>query len=91
MRDDIGQLFENFMVVERLKHREYHGIFANQFFWRTFDGDEVDLIEEKDGKLSGYEFKWNPKRSLRKPTSFLSYKGTSYKRLSKDDIKGFII
>ena len=64
-RDDLGALWENFMVVERMKYREYHHIEANQYFWRTYDGSEVDLVEEREGELYGYEFKWKPREYAR--------------------------
>ena len=57
-RNDIGGLWENFMITERLKTRCYKKIYANQYFWRTWRGlAEIDLIEEHSGKLYGYEFK----------------------------------
>lgn len=56
-RDDLGALFENLCVVERMKHNNYKNFDANQFFFRSYDGLEVDLIEETDGKLLAYEFK----------------------------------
>ena len=52
-REDIGALWENFMVAERMKYREYHRIEASQYFWRTYDGSEVDLVEEREGRLYG--------------------------------------
>jgi len=64
-RNDVGQLWENFMVIERLKYRTYEAIPANMYFWRTYDQQEIDLVEERGGKLWGYEFKW----SLKKGTS----------------------
>ena len=91
-RDDIGRLFENFMIVERLKYREYHQIYADQYFWRTYDGSEVDLIEEKDGKLFGFEFKWNiNKKHSRKPLKWLEYKNSSFKVITRENILGFIV
>ncbi len=57
-RDDIGALWENFLVVERLKTRSYRSISANQYFWRTWDRKEIDLVEERDGMLQAFEFKW---------------------------------
>ena len=90
-RNDVGPLFENFMIAERLKFREYHRMFAGQFFWRTYDGSEVDLIEERDGKLFGYEFKWNIKKHARKPLKWLEYKNSSFKRITKDDIPTFVL
>lgn len=61
IRDDAGQLWENFIIVERLKMRTYNKLYANQYFWRTKLQTEIDLIEEREGKLFGYEMKWNNK------------------------------
>ena len=61
-RNDIGMLWENFMVMERIKKQQYNKIFSNNYFWRTYDKKEVDFVEERDGKLFGYEFKWNPRK-----------------------------
>jgi len=61
IRNDTGVLWENFLFMERMKKRAYTGIHANIFFWRTYEQKEIDLIEERDGKLFGYEFKWGTK------------------------------
>jgi hypothetical protein len=61
LRDDIGKLWKNFLVAERLKKQAYQGIFANNYFWRTWDQKEVDWVEEREGRLFGYEFKWKSK------------------------------
>jgi uncharacterized protein len=61
IRDDIGKLWENFLVVERLKKQAYNQIYSNNYFWRTWDQKEVDWVEEREGKLFGYEFKWKSK------------------------------
>ncbi|MBN1663406.1 MAG: ATP-binding protein [Deltaproteobacteria bacterium] len=61
LRDDIGKLWENFLVVERLKKQSYRQISSNNYFWRTWDQKEVDWVEERDGRLFGYEFKWKSK------------------------------
>lgn len=63
LRDDVGKLWENFMVAERLKTQEYRGMYSNNFFWRTWDKQEVDWLEEKDGGLFGYEFKFTNQNS----------------------------
>ena len=57
-RNDIGQLWENYMIGERLKFQEYRRISSNNYFWRTYDQQEVDWVEERDGTLFAYEFKW---------------------------------
>jgi len=89
-RDDLGALWENFMVVERMKYREYHHIEASQYFWRTYDGSEVDLVEEREGRLYGYEFKWKPREYARVLTKWKEYKGSSYHIITSDNLKGFI-
>ncbi|GEM_PF-3487530 len=58
-RTDMGGLWENFVIVERLKYRAYHGISALQYFWRTYDGSEIDLIEEQGADVKLYECKWS--------------------------------
>jgi len=57
-RNDVGMLWENFMVMERLKKQEYQRIFSNNYFWRTYDQKEIDLIEDRGGKLYAFEFKY---------------------------------
>jgi hypothetical protein len=58
LRNDVGALWENFCVVERMKHNHYTGRLANLWFWRTYDQKELDLVEESGGRLAGFEFKW---------------------------------
>lgn len=70
-RNDIGQLWENFCVNELIKRNEYDKKMADFYFWRTYDGAEIDLIIQKDTKLFAYEFKWNPNKKYRFPKSFL--------------------
>jgi predicted AAA+ superfamily ATPase len=90
-RDDLGALWENFMIVDRMKYREYHRIDSNQYFWRTYDGSEVDLVEEREGKLYGYEFKWKPRKYPRVLGKWNEYKGSSYQVITSNDLRGFII
>ena len=61
LRDDIGMLWENYIIGERLKCNEYTGRFADSYFWRTYDRKEIDLVEEYEHKLHGYEIKWGEK------------------------------
>lgn len=60
IRQDIGQLWENFIISERLKYLSNNNIWANTYFWRTHDQQEIDYIEESDGAIHAFEFKWNP-------------------------------
>lgn len=67
IRNDVGQLWENFVISERLKTRNYYGPRANQYFWRTYKGSEIDLIEEREGKLYAYEAKWSSRKKDQNP------------------------
>lgn len=69
-RSDIGALWENYLVSERYKLINYRDPFITQWFWRSKTQQEVDFVEEKDGKLRAYEFKWNPAAKYREPASF---------------------
>ena len=70
VRSDIGALWENYMIVERLKVTDYKELLPpRRHFWRTFNGTEIDLVEDRGGKISGYEFKWNkPPRTISPPS-----------------------
>ncbi len=59
----LGHLWENFLVIERLKKQKYRHIVANNYFWRTWDKKEIDWVEEREGKLFGYEFKWKKEKT----------------------------
>ncbi len=91
LRDDVGRLWENFMVTERLKARTYNRIYANQYFWRTWKQNEIDLIEERDGLLYGYEMKWRDKR-VAPPTEWLeAYPGkTQWQTITPQTAWGFL-
>lgn len=66
-RNDIGQLWENYLVGERLKRQSYERWLVNNYFWRTYDRQEIDWVEERNGRLSGYEFKWNSNKKSKAP------------------------
>ncbi len=91
LRDDIGALWENFLVMERLKLREYTNLNANEYFWRTWDQQEIDIVEEKDGKLFGFEIKWNSKKQPKAPKDWLkTYYNASYAVINKDNYLDFV-
>jgi predicted AAA+ superfamily ATPase len=69
-RKDIGVLWENFCVSEYIKQNHNSNRYANLYFWRTYDGAEIDLVEEMNGELRAFEFKWSSKRKSRLPASF---------------------
>jgi len=70
LRADVGDLWENFMISERRKTLHYNQIFANTYFWRTHTQQEIDYIEEREGKLFTYEFKWSEKKNAKLPKLF---------------------
>jgi uncharacterized protein len=89
-RNDVGELWENYLFIERLKKQEYKRIYSNNYFWRTYDKKEIDLVEERDGKLYAYEFKWGKKKA-KKPTEWLkTYKEAEYEVINQDNYLNFI-
>ena len=70
-RNDIGALWENYMISERLKYQEYRRISSNNYFWRTYEQQGIDWVEERDGSLFGYEFKWKEEK-VKIPTQWKS-------------------
>lgn len=91
-RNDIGQLWENFAVTERLKHRSYSQLNANQYFWRTWKGSEIDLVEEREGKYFGYEMKWNSKKAISVPKEWQDAYGEQamWEQISPDNFLPFV-
>jgi predicted AAA+ superfamily ATPase len=69
-RTDIGALWENYLVSERIKYLAYQQKWVNNWYWRTTEQQEIDYIEEENGQLSAFEFKWNPKAKGSIPNSF---------------------
>ena len=89
-RNDVGQLWENFMVLERIKRNAYSGVSANYYFWRTYDQKEVDFIEERGGRLHGYEFKWRDNRK-KPPREWLeTYADATYEVITPDSYLHFV-
>lgn len=92
MRDDIGMLWENFLFMERLKKRKYDEIYSNEYFWRTWDQKEIDLVEERDGKLFAFEFKWNTKKKTKAPKDWIeTYKNSEFKVVNPENYLDFIL
>jgi uncharacterized protein len=90
IRNDIGMLWENYVICERFKKQEYLKKQANNYFWRTYDRKEIDLIEEYGGKLYGYEIKWSNKKN-KPPKEWLeTYTGSQYSLINKTNYLKFI-
>jgi len=91
LRNDVGQMWENYIIAERMKYHSYLQTSVNHYFWRTYDQQEIDLIEDKSGKITGYEMKWNPKRKHRVPKVFLSsYPGSKVEIITPDNYRNFV-
>ena len=71
LRNDMGALWENFFISERMKHNHYRDYYCNRYFWRTSLQQEIDLIEERDGQMTAFEMKWNPAKKVLFSKSFL--------------------
>ena len=90
-RNDVGQLWENFLVMERIKKQTYLPIYAHNYFWRTWEGKEIDFIEEKDGAFFAYEFKWSTKKKPKAPELFLdTYQTARFQVVTPDNYFEFI-
>jgi len=92
LRNDVGQLWENFLVMERRKANQVAGRHVNSYFWRTYDQKEIDCIEEHGGKLYGYEFKWQAgdiRRSVR--NEFMeAYPDSELMTVNRENFEDFI-
>lgn len=87
-RNDLGALWENFLIMERLKRNEYQKHFCSQYFWRTYTGAELDYIEEYNGKLYGYELKWS--KTAKAPESWTETYNSEYFCINKDNFIDFV-
>lgn len=91
-REEVGHMWENFMIAERMKLNEYNRTFAKSYFWRTEQQKEVDLIEELDGKLSAFEFKWDSSKKVKVPVQFTTaYPDASFKSVSPGNAAEFLL
>lgn len=91
LRNDVGQLWENFLVIERLKKQNYTNMYSNNYFWRTHDQKEIDWIEEAGGEIKGYEFKWG-KKLPKAPQDFIkTYQNSSYQVINQENYLGFVL
>lgn len=90
LRDDKGALWENFLISERMKRNAYAKHYCRTYFWRTFDQAEVDYIEEYDGALHTYEFRWKTTRK-KVPASLLkAYKVENSEFVDSENYEGFV-
>lgn len=85
LRDDIGQLWENYCIAERLKIGSYNELYSNYYFWRTYDMQEIDLIEEREGKLFAFEFKWKKVKKNPPPAFKKTYPDSVFNSISMEN------
>ena len=91
-RNDIGALWENWMISELRKKRHYEQNYANTYFWRTTQQQEIDYIEEKDGYFTAYEFKWNPQKKAKISQAFLNaYPNTTIQTVNRENFYEFLM
>jgi uncharacterized protein len=83
-RDDVGALWENMVIAERLKWLHYRQTLASLYFWRTYTGAEIDIVEEREGNLYAYECKWGRPRRRAPESFFAAYPGASFETVSPD-------
>ena len=92
MRNDVGQLWENFLLVERLKRNAFKNKPVNYYYWRTYDQKEIDLIEETGGRLNGYEFKWGSGKKVKAPKEWTeTYSNASWELINRQNFTDFVL
>lgn len=89
--NDVGALWENFIVSERMKKQEYQRMHSNNYFWRTYERQEIDLVEEHDGRLFGYEIKYNKPNTPTPPLWWENYPDAAFQVISRKNFTDFIL
>jgi predicted AAA+ superfamily ATPase len=90
-RTDVGDLWENYLAVERVKKQNYLKIKTNNYFWRTYDQQELDWLEEKGEELAGFEFKWSETKKVKIPAAFAkAYPEATFEVINKSNYLDFI-
>jgi len=85
LRDDVGRLWENYCISERVKYQKYKKLSSNNYFWRTYDKKEIDLIEERGGKLYAFECKYS-KKKVKVPKDFINnYPGSGFSVINNEN------
>lgn len=89
-RNDCGELWENYLVMERLKKQEYQDIQANNYFWRTYTKQEIDFVEDREGRLFGYEMKWGKAKPKIPKLWQSAYPDSSFELINRQNYLNFI-
>lgn len=92
LRPDRGALWENYLMSERRKYHAYSGMWVNSYFWRTQDQQEIDYVEEEDGRFKAWEFKWNPQGKARLSKTFSNaYPDPEFRIITPDNVEDFLL
>jgi predicted AAA+ superfamily ATPase len=92
LRNDVGALWENFLIAEKMKARHYSGWNGRAYYWRTYAQQEIDYVEESNGNYSIYEFKWSAKQQAKFPITFLkAYKPIEKQVITPENIDDFLL
>jgi hypothetical protein len=90
LRQDKGALWENFLIAERMKYLAYHQVLANSYFWRTVQQQEIDYVEDRNGELTAFEFKWKHSSKSKTPSNFLAAYQKPATVVSRDNFRSFV-
>jgi predicted AAA+ superfamily ATPase len=91
LRNDKGALWENFLIVERMKRNAYSDYSCNSYFWRTTAQQKVDYVEDAEGRLHAFEFKWQSKKQPKIPKAFLeAYPGSEIQTIDLTNFEAFV-
>ncbi|HRZ42302.1 MAG TPA: ATP-binding protein [Bacteroidales bacterium] len=86
IRNDMGELWESYVLTERIKYQQYTGKHTNNYFWRTYQQQEIDWIEESSGRIEAYEVKWNPGKNSKPPSAWrTSYPESSFRMITPEN------
>jgi predicted AAA+ superfamily ATPase len=90
-RQDTGELWENYLMAERMKYNAYSKKLVQQYFWRTYDQQEIDLVEEGSGQLNAFEFKWNTRKKVKVPGAWSrAYPEATFNGVDRENYLEFI-
>ncbi len=91
LRQDVGALWENFLISERLKQLRYSKSHAKMYFWRTKQQQEIDYVEVEKNRISAFEFKWNPNRKIKFPNTFREQYNAETIGITRDNFREFVL
>lgn len=91
MRSDIGELWENYVIMERIKFQSYTNLHSLNYFWRTYQQQEIDWIEDRGGKLYAFECKWKEDRKVKVPSAWAqAYPESEFQVITPSNYLGWI-